>query len=87
VIAGALGLTPAQIKTDLQSGKTIQQIVTAQGMTMQQFRQKVLTLQEQAVNQAAAAGKLTQDQANKIIQRLEQRFNSTTSASGGTVQS
>ena len=51
-------------------------------------KQKVLTLQEQAINQAMSNGKLTQDQANKMIQRLEQRLNNTTSsAPSGTIQS
>ena len=87
-VASALGLTPDQLKSELQSGKTLQQIITAQNMTMQQFRQKVLALQENAITHAVSAGKLTQDQANKIIQRLEQRFNNTTSpAPSGTVQS
>lgn len=39
--ATALGLTVDQLKSDLQSGQTLKQIITAQGMTMDQFRQKM----------------------------------------------
>lgn len=39
--AAALGLTVTQLQSDLQSGQTLQQIATAQGMTMQQLWQKM----------------------------------------------
>ncbi|WP_073237044.1 Fis family transcriptional regulator [Desulforamulus putei] len=39
--AGALGITPDALKSELQSGKKLDQIVTEHGMTMEQFRQKM----------------------------------------------
>ena len=39
--ASALGITADELKTELQSGKKLQQIVTDKGMTMEQFRQKM----------------------------------------------
>lgn len=73
-VASALGLTTDQLKTDMQAGKKIQDIVTEQGMTMDQFNQKMLELKKEAITKAVADGKMTQDQANKILQNMEQHF-------------
>jgi len=74
MIAQALGLTLDQLNSKLQAGENLPQIVTGQGMTMQQFQQKMLTLEQQALSQAVSQGKLTQDQANGILQRIQQRL-------------
>lgn len=39
--ASALGITVDALKSELQSGKKLDQIITDQGMTMEQFRQKM----------------------------------------------
>ena len=74
-IANALGMTTDQLKTELQSGKKMQQIVTGHGMTMDQFRQKMLELKNDEISKAVADGKITQDQANQILEKMEQHFN------------
>ena len=73
-VASALGVTTDQLKTEIQSGKKIQDIVTEHGMTMDQFNQKMLELKKDAISKAVADGKMTQDQANKILQNMEQHF-------------
>lgn len=70
-VANVLGMTTDQFKTESQSGKKIQEIVTEHGMTMDQFNQKMLELKKDAISKAVADGKLTQDQANKILQNME----------------
>lgn len=74
-VANSLGITTDQLKTELQSGKKIQDIVTEHGMTADQFRQKMLELKKYEISKAVTDGKMTQDQANKILQRMEQHFN------------
>jgi hypothetical protein len=44
--ASVLGMTPEQLKAELQSGKKIEQIVTEHGMTMEQFHQKITELRK-----------------------------------------
>ncbi|ABO48870.1 transcriptional regulator, Fis family [Desulforamulus reducens MI-1] len=39
--ASALGITADELKSELQSGKKLDQVITDQGMTMEQFRQKM----------------------------------------------
>lgn len=74
-VANALGITTDQLKTELQSGKKIQDIVTEHGMTMDQFKQKMLDLKKDEISKAVSDGKLTHEQANKILQNMEKHFN------------
>jgi len=71
--ASILGMTVDQLKTELQS-KKMNQIITEKGMTMDQFHQKMMELKKEAISSAVEEGKLTQEQADKIIQKMEQRF-------------
>lgn len=50
-MANVLGMTADEIKTEMQSGKTIEQIVTEHGMTMDQFREKMLALKKNKTSQ------------------------------------
>lgn len=68
-----LGITPEQFKEELKSGKNWQQIVTDHGLTVEQFHQKMLENKKEALSKAVADGKLTQDQYDKMIKRMEQR--------------
>jgi len=68
-----LGITPEQLKEELKSGKNWQQIVTDHGLTVEQFHQKMLENKKEALSKAVADGKLTQDQYDKMIKRMEQR--------------
>jgi len=71
-MASALGLTADQLKAEIQAGKKIEDIVTGQGMTMDQFCQKMLESKKTEISQAVTDGKMTQEQADKMLQRLEQ---------------
>jgi len=50
-MASVLGMTADEIKTEMQSGKTIEQIVTEHDMTMEQFREKMLELKKDRISQ------------------------------------
>lgn len=76
-MAKVLGITADQLKTEFESGKKIEAIVTGHGMTMDQFRQKMMELKKDEISKAVKDGKLTQDQANKIMQKMEQRQKNT----------
>ncbi|BAF60118.1 MAG: DUF2680 domain-containing protein [Pelotomaculum sp.] len=71
--ASILGMTVDQLKTELQS-KKMSQIITEKGMTMDQFHQKMMELKKEAISSAVEEGKLTQEQADKIIEKMGQRF-------------
>lgn len=76
VVAEALGLRPQELLKALKEGKTIEEIAKAQGMTLERLQEQVLAKQKEKLHQAVEAGKITEDQADRIIQRLEQNIKS-----------
>lgn len=71
-IAKVLGITVDELKTQLQSGKNIQDLISEAGLTAEQFHEKMLELEKEAIAKDVESGKITQDQADKILERLEQ---------------
>jgi hypothetical protein len=72
-LAKALGITPEQLKSEFQSGKKLPQIITDRGLTVEQYHQKIMEIKKEDLAKAVSEGKLTQEQADKMIQRIEQR--------------
>ncbi|OPX90151.1 hypothetical protein [Pelotomaculum sp. PtaB.Bin117] len=68
--ASLLNMTTDNIKSEMQSGKTIEQIVTEHGMTMEQFDEKMLAKRKADIAQAVADGKMTQEQADRMLQNM-----------------
>jgi hypothetical protein len=69
-----LGLTPAQLRTQLQSGKTLAQIAKAQGKSTDGLKQAMLAGAKQHLDAAVKDGKLTQSQADHILSDLSTRL-------------
>lgn len=67
--AQQLGLTVEEVQTRLDKGETVAQIALAQGKTFEEFRSLMVTVRSQAIDQALADGKLTQEQADWLKQR------------------
>ncbi len=63
-IADLLGLTPAQLRTELQSGKTLAQVAAAHGVAKQALIDSLVAAGQQRLTEAVAAGRLTQAQAD-----------------------
>lgn len=70
-VAQGLHMTADQLKTQLQSGKSLSAIATAQGVSSTQLQTLVSNAIQSAVNQAVSAGNLTQQQATNIMQMLQ----------------
>ena len=65
------GLTADQLRTELESGKTLAQIATAQGKTADGLVQAILNAQKSNLDKLVTAGKLTADQEQAIEARLQ----------------
>jgi hypothetical protein len=65
-----LGLTTDQLKTDLQGGKTLAQIATAQGKTADGLVSTLVAAVEKQLDAAVTAKKLTSDQEQAIEKNL-----------------
>ena len=78
LVAETLKLTPTQLFEQLHAGKTLQEIATAQGVEMQAIQDALnaarVQSQKDAINQAVKDGKITQEQADWMLQGLDKGF-------------
>jgi uncharacterized protein (DUF2267 family) len=80
-VAGYLGLTAQQLRTDLQSGETLAQITTAQGKTVNGLEQTIEAAVKSRLDQAVAAGKITSQREQQILSQLPARLDKLVNAS------
>ena len=77
-MAQALNLTPTQLFEALHSGKTLDEIAKTQGVDLAKVQEAAKTARTQAMKekiaQAVKDGKLTQEQANWLLQGLENGY-------------
>jgi polyhydroxyalkanoate synthesis regulator phasin len=71
-VAQSLHMTTNQLKAQLQSGKSLSDIATAQGISSSQLHTIVINAIQSTLNKAVSDGNLTQQQATNIMQKLEQ---------------
>jgi len=69
-VAQGLHMTANQLMSQLQSGKSLSNIATAQGVSSTQLQTLITNAIQSAVNKAVSDGNLTQQQATNIIQEL-----------------
>ncbi len=74
-VANILGITSEELKTELESGKNIQDILSGHGLTVEEFKQKMQEQREAQIARDVAEGKITQEQADKMLQNKGPRFN------------
>jgi len=70
-VAQGLHITSTQLMSQLQSGKSLSDIATAQGVSASQLQTIVTNAIQSAVNKAVSDGNLTQQQATNITQMLQ----------------
>ena len=69
-IASYLGLSQADLRSNLQTGKTLAQIATAQGKTVSGLEAAIVADAKTHLDAAVAAGKLTASQEATILADL-----------------
>jgi hypothetical protein len=65
-----LGLTEAQLRAQLRNGKTLAQVATDQGKSVEGLKAAILADAKSRLDQAVAVGRLTAAQAEAILARL-----------------
>jgi polyhydroxyalkanoate synthesis regulator phasin len=68
-----LGLTEAQLKTELQSGKTFAEIAKAHGKTAEGLANALVDAAKKKLDAAVAAGRLTRAEADSMLSELKKR--------------
>jgi AraC-like DNA-binding protein len=71
--AGYLGLTEAQLRTQLNSGKTLAQIAKARGKSADGLVDKLVAESKARIEEAVKDGRLTRAEANEIEADLKER--------------
>lgn len=69
--AEILGLTEEELMSAREAGQTLEVIVAAQGLTMEEFKAAIQDARIAQINQAVADGELTQERADAMIERIE----------------
>jgi len=64
-----LGVTNAQLVTDLRAGKSLAQVATAKSKSVDGLKQALLAALKQKVDAAVAAGRLDAARAQKLLER------------------
>jgi hypothetical protein len=76
--AEALGLTPEEFFAELHSGKSVKEIAEEQGVEMETLKDALETARveamQEAIKQAVEDGKMTQEQADWLLEGLDQGF-------------
>jgi len=70
-VAQGLHMNTTQLMSQLQSGKSLSDIATAQGVSSTQLQTLVTNTIQSVVNKAVSDGNLTQQQATNIMQMLQ----------------
>ncbi len=73
-IAKGLGMSIGDLRQALQSGKTLGQIAQEKGLTTDQLSSVVLNAYNNALTQAVKDGRLSQSQADVILEYLKQHM-------------
>lgn len=73
-IASTLGITTDELQSELQSGSTLEQIITNHGSSVDTVVQALVAQAKTDLDQAVADGKLTQSQADQLLANLPDRL-------------
>jgi hypothetical protein len=73
LVAEALGITPAELQEAHDAGKTLRDLLIEQNIEMEAFRERLRELEDAAIDQAVADGRITLAQAEQLKDRIGQR--------------
>jgi 3-hydroxyacyl-CoA dehydrogenase len=71
-VADKLGVTVVDLQTQLKAGQTLSDIAKAKGVSDQDLRTAAVNALQPQLDAAVTAGKLTQQQEDSILQRIQQ---------------
>ena len=81
--ASYLGLTEAELRSQLESGKTLAQVAKDRGKSVEGLVQALVDAARKRLDDAVAAGRLTQSQEQSILSDLKQRVTDLVDGTGG----
>jgi len=82
VLKDNLGMTDAEIKAGLNSGKTMYTLAEEKGITVDQFKAALLDERNKAVDKAVADGNITKEEGVKLKETLKNNLDTCTGVPG-----
>ena len=77
-VAEALGLTPEQLFAELHGGKSLAEVAEGQGVELEEVREAARAARaeamRQAIQQAVEEGRISQDEADWLLEGLDKGF-------------
>ena len=86
VAAAYIGVTEAQLRTQLENGKSLAQVAKDHGKTADGLVAALVADATQKLDKAVSAKRITQAQADEMLTRLKQRIADLVNATGGAGQ-
>ena len=86
VAAAYIGVTEAQLRTQLENGKSLAQVAKDHGKTADGLVAALVADAKQKLDKAVSAKRITQAQADEMLTRLKQRIADLVNATGGAGQ-
>jgi len=83
-IAGALNTTPKDLKSQIQSGKTLEEIITGQNKSVDDVVNAVVAQVKQQLDTAVTNGKLTPQREETVLANLKTRLTNLINNGGPT---
>ena len=81
--AGYIGITEAQLRTELESGKSLAQIAKAHGKSVDGLIDALVAAAKDKLDNAVSAGRLTKAQETEMLGVLKDRITSAVNNTGG----
>jgi hypothetical protein len=81
--AGYIGIKEAQLRTELESGKSLAQIAKAHGKPVDGLISALVAAAKNKLDDAVSAGRLTQDQETEMLSVLKDRITSAVNNTDG----
>jgi len=70
-VADLLDMTPAELHQELSAGKTLSEVATEKGVSDDDLIEAIIAAHKEAIEQAVADGRITEDQAEWLLARAE----------------
>ena len=80
--AAYLGLTPAELRAQLENGKTLAQVAADQGKSVEGLKAAILAGARTELDAAVAAGKITAAQEQKMLDELQSHIDDLVNGAG-----
>jgi hypothetical protein len=81
--AGYIGITEAQLRTELESGKSLAQIAKAHGKSVDGLIDALVAAAKNKLDEAVSSGRLTKDQETEMLSVLKDRITSAVNSTHG----